>query len=506
MPPETTPPPDVDAHLRTDHLLGDLGGRALRGGTVMLAAQVVRFVLRLGAMVVLSRLLPPCDFGLVAMVTAITGFAALFQDLGLSTATVQQPDLQPRQVSTLFWMNCAAGAMLGVLTAVSAPLIAAMYGDPRLVEITVALAGTFVIAGVGVQHLAILNRQMRFTALAAIALGALLLGTAVSVLLALLGLGYWALVAMPLVTTGATTVAAWVVQPWRPSRPGGAEGLGGLLRFGGGLIGFKAVNYVARNADKVLLGLRWGTAPLGLYSRAYQMLLMPLSQIVSPLTSVALSTLSKLRSEPDRFSRSYLSALTAVQWITCPIVAALAACGEELFGLLLGQAWVEAGGIFRLLAPAAVIQPLYSSVGWVLLSLGQAGRMLRLSLVVTPVLVGAAILALPYGPRGVALATSSAMVLVIVPWSLFYSYSQTPVRARATLGASMWPLAASAVAFSVTMAVRFALPIATGWGALSASVGAGVLVTVGLSMLLSPARAQILEIMSFVKRLRERAT
>ncbi len=99
------PPPDADVHLRTDDLLANLRGRAVRGGAVTLAAQGARFVIQLGGLAVLARLLTPADFGLVAIVTALTGFVALFSSLGLSAATVQHDDLTDAQVSTLFWVN-----------------------------------------------------------------------------------------------------------------------------------------------------------------------------------------------------------------------------------------------------------------------------------------------------------------------------------------------------------------------------------------------------------------
>ena len=88
------------------------------------------------ATIVLARLLTPTDFGLVAMVTAITGFGQAFADLGLSEATIQQPEISHNQVSTLFWINLAIGLALTSITAALAPVLAWFYREPRLIHIT----------------------------------------------------------------------------------------------------------------------------------------------------------------------------------------------------------------------------------------------------------------------------------------------------------------------------------------------------------------------------------
>ncbi len=144
---------------------------------------------------ILARLLDPKDFGLVGMVTAFTGILALFRDFGLSSASIQRANVTDEQISTLFWINLAVGAFLGVLAVAMAPVVAAFYHEPRLSTVTTALAASFVFNAAGVQHGAILQRQMRFTALAVINTAGLLVGSLVGIGGALAGYGYWALIA-----------------------------------------------------------------------------------------------------------------------------------------------------------------------------------------------------------------------------------------------------------------------------------------------------------------------
>ena len=135
--------------------------------------------------VILARLLTPEDFGLVAMVTAITGFMVIFKDMGLSMATIQRPEIRHEQVSTLFWINVAVSFVIMLLTAIIAPAIAWFYGRPRLVWITLAFSIGFIFGGLTIQHQALLKRNMRFGTLAAIDIISILGSIIVGVVLGL---------------------------------------------------------------------------------------------------------------------------------------------------------------------------------------------------------------------------------------------------------------------------------------------------------------------------------
>src|ERR1700747_74797 len=109
----------------------DLKARTIRGGLARLCAQGASFVLRVGSLMVLARLLDPKDFGLVGMVTAFTGVLTLFRDFGLSSAAVQRTIVTEEQITTLFWINLLLGALLALIALAMAPAIAAFYHEPE---------------------------------------------------------------------------------------------------------------------------------------------------------------------------------------------------------------------------------------------------------------------------------------------------------------------------------------------------------------------------------------
>ena len=185
--------------LSTDHLQSDLRGRSVRGGSAQchVAGRAVSHSSR--ATVVLARLLTPADFGLVAMVSTVTGLGQAFADLGLSEATIQRKEISHNQVSALFWINAAIGLGLMPITLTLAPVLARFYREPRLINITLLVSLTFLFGGLRVQPDAILKRQMRFSALAIRDITSYAVAVPIAIFMAWRGAGYWALVALPLI-------------------------------------------------------------------------------------------------------------------------------------------------------------------------------------------------------------------------------------------------------------------------------------------------------------------
>ena len=366
-----------DRRFRTDSLKANLGARTARGGAVTIASQGFKFVASIAATVVLARLLRPADYGLVGMVAVVTGFVTMFKDLGLSAATVQREEITHAQVSTLFWVNVALSVGVAALTAAIAPAVAWFYGEPRLTAITLAYCVGFLFGGLTVQHEALLRRQMRFGVLALAEVAALLASIVVTVLLAWYGAGYWSLVGGHLALSLVYMIGAWAACGWMPGAPERGSDVRSMLAFGGNLTGFSIVNYFARNLDNLLIGRFWGSQQLGLYAKAYQLLLLPIDQINSPFTTVAVPALSRLNDAPERYRRAYLRILEKVAMLTMPGIAFMVAVSDWVVLIVLGPQWTEAGRIFAVLGVAALVQPITNTTGWLFITQGRARHMLQ---------------------------------------------------------------------------------------------------------------------------------
>lgn len=455
---------DPNRHFHTDHLKADIKGRSVRGGAVTMVAQICKFILQMGSTIVLARLLTPQDYGLVGMVTAVTGFIGSLKDMGLSMATVQRAEINHRQVSTLLWVNVALSLALAVVTAALAPVIAWFYGEPRLSLMTLVLASGYIFGGLSVQHQALLNRQMRFTSLAIIDITSMLSGIAIAIVLAWYETGVWALIFMQLATGITYTIGVWWICSWRPGPPVRYSGIRSMLAFGGNLTGFNLINYLARNLDNVLIGRYWGAQQLGLYAKAYQLLLLPLQQINAPITAVAIPGLSRLRQDPQTFARYYLKALSFIAFLTMPVGILLLVISEEIVALILGSQWHEAAVIFRLLGLSALVQPICNTTGWLHISAGRTDRMLKWGIFAASFIVMSFFIGLPHGASGVALCY--AVVQLLLAWPcLYYATRGTSITVRNLLDAVKQPFLASLVAGTASLGVKIAigsiLPILT---------------------------------------------
>jgi O-antigen/teichoic acid export membrane protein len=419
---------DKDRHFRTDHLQKDLAGRSTRGGAVTLSAQVVKFVVSTAATILLARLLVPQDYGLIGMVAILTSFLGMFQYMGLSTATIKWSELDHRQVSTLFWLNMGLSAAIMLVALAGAPLLAWFYKEPRLVGITAGYAVTIFLTGLTIQHEAILMRQMRFTAVAIIEITAMTVGLCAAIVAAWYGAGYWALVLNQMVLAVVAIIGLWTACKWRPGLPGRSKDIRSLISYGGNLTGFNVMNYLSHNLDNALIGKFWGAYQLGVYSRAYQLLLMPMAQINSPLVSVAVPALSRLADSPERYRNAYLRVLEKIAMVTMPGVIFMIATSDWLVLFLLGPQWRDTGRIFMLLGVAAMIQPVTRTVLWLFTTQGRAREMFKWGFISSGVGVISIVAGLPWGATGVAAAYAATDLCVTTPLLFWYVGRRGPVR------------------------------------------------------------------------------
>jgi PST family polysaccharide transporter len=387
------------------------------------------------------------------MVTAFTGVLNLFRDFGLSAATVQRVDVTDEQVSTLFWINILVGAILALSLTGLAPVVVAFYHEPHLLWVTVALASAFLFNAAGVQHSALLQREMRFTALARIDILSLVVSTTIGICMAAAGFGYWALVAAAVSLPLVTSICLWLTSSWLPGRPRLRVGLHPLMRFGGTLTLISIIMYIGYNLDKVLLGRFWGAAAVGIYGRAYQLINIPTENLNSAIGEVAFAALSRVQKDPVRLRDYFLKGYSLVLALTIPITMAVALFAHDLIFVLLGPKWKDAAEIFRLLAPTILIFALVNPIGWLIFSLGMVGRSLKASLVFAPLVIGGYVMGLPYGPKGVAFGYSAMMTLWAVPL-IMWSIHGTGISLRDIALAVSRPLVSGIVAAALAFGVE----------------------------------------------------
>lgn len=434
----------------------ELKDKSIKGGISTTVSQIIVFVVNTLSTMILARILLPSDFGLIAMVAAFAGFVSLFKDMGFSMAIIQKSGVTHDQVSILFWFNIGLCLIISLLFIGCAPLIDDFYHEPKLFYIIVAYSFGIFISSLSVQHNAILTRRMQFNKIALANIFSNALAVVVAVTMAYTGFGYWSLVMLTVAQSVFSTILLWYYCPWIPGMLFWQKGIQSFLHFGAGISGFNIINYFSRNMDNVIIGRYLGTTMLGFYSKAYQLMMLPLTKLRDPLVMVGTPALSSLLSYPDRYRRYYHRLIFIICFFSFPMTLFLAIFAKELILIVLGPHWMMSVFIFQLLSISALINPVVGTTGVILISTGQAGRFLKIGIVSSVVVVSSFFIGIHWGVNGVALAYAVANYALFIP-VLLYCFHQTPVKFVAVLTEIALPALHTAVTCCLMIGLKFLL-------------------------------------------------
>ncbi|PIQ19818.1 MAG: lipopolysaccharide biosynthesis protein [Cytophagales bacterium CG18_big_fil_WC_8_21_14_2_50_42_9] len=439
--------------FETKHLTSDLKTRSVKGGFNTMGVQVLSFFLTTGQTAIMSRLLTPEDYGLVAMTAVVTGLITTLGNINLSVAVIQKDQIKQSEVSSAFWINMLILLGVALIVAISAPILAYIYHEPRVMGITLVSAIGIFLGSLSIHHDALLKRQMQFRKVALIQLGSTLSTILTGILLAYLGYGYWAIVFSGVVYPIVFSLSVWIVCDWRPAFILKFSEASPFLKFGARVTGFEFFNYFARNMDNFFIGKYIGSQGLGIYSKAYQLLMLPITQLRNPLNAVALPALSALQEDEEKYFKFYKQYLFLLAFVTMPIVVYLAIFSEELVLIVLGDQWLRAGNIFKILAISAFIHPVLGTSGLILVTTGKVKKHFRIGVINAIVMVAGFAIGLRWGIEGVAMSQVIVIYLSLFP-ILFYTFSGTALSVFAFFKEISFPILFSLISGAAMYLLR----------------------------------------------------
>jgi len=324
--------------------------RTVSGYFWLLGGSGMRSVLRILVLAVLARLLVPADFGLVGAAMIVLALADIFGQIGVSPALVHKQDLTEAHIRTGWTLTLLFGLGVGVLVYFLAYGIAALFRMPDLEPVLHGLAWIFPLRSLAIVAQGLLQRQMRFRAIATIELSSFTVGyAAMAIALAYAGFGVWALVFGQLAQTALTSLAYLAVARHSMRPQIDPTALRYLTRFGAGstLAGFG--NYAAMNADYFVVGRWLGAEALGFYTRAYYFLMQPANLVGALGERVLFPAIASIQSDAARMRKVYHRSIALVALFTAPLSAFLFVFAPEIIGLLLGDQWGMVVVPFRVL-------------------------------------------------------------------------------------------------------------------------------------------------------------
>jgi O-antigen/teichoic acid export membrane protein len=463
----TSPLPDTEGAFRPESTKefnpggdGSLARDTISGLGWSLNAQLLRQVSQLLTTVFLVRLLVPRDFGLVAMVVVFSGFANLFGDM-FGPALVQRQEIEERHYSSVFWLDVAFGIVLAGILAGASPLIAKFYREPRLIPVALLVGLCFPISSLGLVQKARLTREMNFRARGLIDVCSVTVSGAIAIVLAWRDFGVWSLVWQMLCMSIFEVVGLWWFCRWRPQILFNRAAIRELFGFSSHLTGFTAINYWYRSGDNLLVGKFFGSAALGIYSRAYNLMLLPLTQITYVVSKVMFPALSRVQDDKARVRNIYLRAIAMIALVTFPLMLGLLVVADH-FGLaIFGNAWANVIPILRIFCILGMVQSVSSTAGWIYQSQGRTDWMFWWGIICTLLYIGAMILGVHFGSAVAVAACLTVMGILLTPLDFSISGSLIGMTLR-DVARSTWSVLACAAAMACAVwALGAFLP--SGW-------------------------------------------
>ncbi len=348
--------------------------RAINGVKWTSASSIITLIFQFLQMSILAKLLGPSAFGLVGMIMIVIGFTKLFADMGISNAIIFRQDTTGKQLSSLYWLNIMAGFIVFIILIIITPLVIYFYQEPKLQELMYWASLSFLITPFGQQFQILLQKELRFNSLAKIEITSTICGTLSTIIFTLLGFGVLSLVWGQLI--GTTTKMLYLVfigcHFWKPEMHFRKTDLDGFLSFGLFQLGERTANYLNSNIDYLIIGKFLGADALGLYSLAYNMIILPVSRINPIITKVAFPVFSKMQNQNEKLKTGYLKVLKLLSFSNFPILFGLSATSITFIPYIFGEEWDLSIILIQILAGVGLFRSIGNPLGSLLLSKGRA--------------------------------------------------------------------------------------------------------------------------------------
>lgn len=349
--------------------------------------QIGNQVIFLAFSVYLARILSPSAFGVIGLVTIFSNFAALFIDFGFGSALISKKDVTQKDLSTVFWVNLTLGLLLYLVFFLSAGLIADFYSKPELKILVRVVTLSFLFSAFTSVQSSILSKHLNFKRKTIISFISVLVGYLVAFYFAYKNFGYWSLVYQSITSSIISLLILWLQSSWRPSFVFSVKSLKEMFGFGIGVVADNAFTYWTRNADNFLVGKMLGSASLGLYTRAYSLMMLPLKNISSVIAKVMFPAFSAFQDNISEVQNMYMKTTRLIAFITFPMMFGLAVAAEPFILTLYGDKWAGVIPVLQILSILGAIQSILTLNGSIYNSRGKALLAFRYSSTLSIVLI-----------------------------------------------------------------------------------------------------------------------
>lgn len=362
-------------------------------------AQGVQFIIQ----ILLARLLLPEQYGIIAIVTVFITLAQVFVQSGFNTALIQKKGADEVDFSSVLYLSLTVAALLYVIIFFSAPFIANFYIQPLLVPVLRVLSLTLFVGAFNSIQNAFVARNLLFKKLFISSLGAAVISGSISVVIAYLGWGVWALVAQQLINQATVAIILWFTVKWRPRLLFSFKRVKTLFSFGSKLLVSSLIDTLYSDLRTLIIGRLYAPSMLGFYNKGQQFPQLIVTNINGSIQSVMLPTMSAHQDNKKRVKMIMRRAIVTSSFLIFPMMVGLAVVAEPLIKTILTDKWISSVPFLQIFCFSFALWPIHTANLQAVNALGRSDIFLKLEIIKK--IVGLVILgiSLPFGVYAIAL-------------------------------------------------------------------------------------------------------
>jgi O-antigen/teichoic acid export membrane protein len=370
--------------------------------------------LRVVASIIVARILLPRDYGIMGIGMMLIGYANLFTTFGFGDAIVQKGVRDRRIINSVFAIDLCVSIVLAAGFFAASGAIAGFFDTPEAERVIQVLSSFFIITAFQATPHALLRRDMNFKAISIIDTARSLLIASITLALAIMQFGYWALVFGQLTTYALTSVALCIQARWLPAPGFSHRAMKNIYDFGLWSFLKTQVGFVSKDADKFVIGRWLGTQALGLYDKAMSLATMPLSQVTVNINAVMFSAFSKDQRHRRELRQKLYKSITVIAGINFPLFAGLAVTAPWIVNGLLGDKWAPMIQPFQIILLGCMVKSFSGLITAFNVGVGRYRAHTIRSMLSLTGFLGACFAFIPFGLRGIAAAFLAYNVLYTV--------------------------------------------------------------------------------------------
>jgi O-antigen/teichoic acid export membrane protein len=373
---------------------------------------------------ILARLLTPAEYGIMAMVMSFSMLAEILRDMGTGAAIIQKTDTSEDLFNTAFCFNIIVGILVYIAFYFTAPLIAAFFKQPSLVPLLRTFALIYIIGSMNIVQEAILQKNLEFRRLFFIDVISVTVSGVAAIFMAINNWGVWSLVYQHILMIVIATIVLWATSSWRPRLKFKWTIFKEIKHYSFYLFSYNVVYFFGRETDKFLIGKFIGAQALGIYQRAYMLMLLPINQINLIISRVMFPVFSSLKSDIAAMRNLYVQAITMIAFFTFPMMAMIFVLAEPLITIILGQNWIEVAFYLKIFVIYSMIESVGVTTAWIYKSLGHTRVMLKWGIFGAAVVILSAITGMQWGSKGIAISYVIAQLTILwLPgWAIAFKF------------------------------------------------------------------------------------